>query len=254
MLYSLLILAHILSDFTFQSNNTSENKRNSSLNLLKHGIIVFAISYILTIYYFNLSHFFMILLLSLLHAAVDLIKIKLNEKFSAFNLEIFIMDQLLHLLLIFIIIPLFHLSPNQELVLFFKKLTDIYPYLKFLTESKVNFLLISLSVIIFNFKAATILVRETLSKYKSNISRKGDKGEAIGNLERLLIIIFIFFEYYSLIGLMFTAKSLIRFKEIEVKADKDSAFVEYYLIGSFISILIAIFTGSLIKIYSYLWN
>ncbi|MFO7814484.1 MAG: DUF3307 domain-containing protein [Halanaerobiales bacterium] len=254
MLYSLLILAHILSDFTFQSKNTSENKRKSNFSLLKHGIIVFVISYILTIYYFSLSHFFMIFLLSLLHVAVDYIKIRLTDKFSTYNLELFIFDQLLHFLVIFMIIPLFNPAPTQELFSFLKELTDIYQPLKFLTEAKISFLLITLSVIIFNFKAATILVRKTLSKYKSNISREGDKGEAIGNLERLLIIIFIVFEYYSLIGLMFTAKSLIRFKEIEVKAEKNSSFVEYYLIGSFTSILIAISTGSLINIFSYLWN
>jgi glucose uptake protein GlcU len=63
MLYSLLVLARILSDFTFQSENTSKNKRESNFSLLKHGIIVFAISSILTIYYFSLSHFLMILLL-----------------------------------------------------------------------------------------------------------------------------------------------------------------------------------------------
>lgn len=254
MRYSLLILAHILSDFTFQSKNTSENKRESNFSLLKHGIIVFVISYILTIYYFSLSHFFIIILLSLLHVAIDYTKIRLIEKFNNHNLELFIFDQLLHFLIIFIIIPFLNPAPNPELLVFFKKLTDIYLFLGSLTEAKISFLLITLSVIIFNFKAATILVRETLSKYKSNISREGDKGEAIGNLERLLIIVFIVFEYYSLIGLMFTAKSLIRFKEIEVKAEKNSSFVEYYLIGSFISILIGISTGSLIKIFSFLWN
>ena len=254
MLYSLLILAHILADFTFQTNNTSENKRKSNFSLLKHGIIVFVISYILTIHYFSLSHFLMILLLSLLHVAIDYTKIRLTEKFGNYNLEFFIFDQLLHFLIIFIIIPLFNSAPNLGLLVFFNELTNIYSFLGSLTEAKMSFLLITLSVIIFNFKAATILVRKTLSKYKSNISREGDEGEAIGNLERLLIIVFIFFEYYSLIGLMFTAKSLIRFKEIEVKADKNSSFVEYYLIGSFTSILIAISTGSLIKIFSYLWN
>ncbi|TDO91997.1 uncharacterized protein DUF3307 [Halanaerobium saccharolyticum] len=254
MLYSLLILAHILADFTFQSNNTSRDKRKSNFALLKHGIIVFVISYILTIYYFSLSHFLMILLLSLLHVVIDYTKNRLIDKLGTFNLEIFILDQLLHFLVIFIIIPLFNPAPNLALLAFFKNITNIYSSLGSLTEAKMSFLLITLSVIIFNFKAATILVRKTLSKYKSNISREGDKGEAIGNLERVLIIIFMFFEYYSLIGLMFTAKSLIRFKEIEVKAEKNSSFVEYYLIGSFISILIAISTGSLIKIFSFLWN
>jgi hypothetical protein len=254
MLYSLLVLAHILSDFTFQSENTSKNKRESNFSLLKHGIIVFAISSILTIYYFSLSHLLMISLLSLLHVAIDYTKIRLTDKFNNYNLELFIFDQLLHFFVIFIIIPLFNPAFNPELLAFSKIITDIYQPLKLLTESKITYLLIILSIIIFNFKAATILVRETLSKYKSNISREGDKGEAIGNLERLLIIVFIAFEYYPLIGLMFTAKSLIRFKEIEVKAEKNPSFVEYYLIGSFISILIAISTGSLIKIFSYLWN
>ena len=104
MLYSLLILAHILSDFTFQSENTSKNKRESNFSLLKHGIIVFVISYILTIHYLSVSHLLMISLLSLLHVAVDYTKVRLTNKFSNYNLELFIFDQLFHFFVIFIIL------------------------------------------------------------------------------------------------------------------------------------------------------
>lgn len=58
-------------------------------------------------------------------------------------------------------------------------------------------------------------------------------GAMIGNLERLLIAILMFYGQYGAIGLVFTAKSVTRFDKIT----KDANFAEYYLIGSLYSML-----------------
>ena len=119
-----------------------------------------------------------------------------------------------------------------------------------LSNQRVNFIAIVSAVTIFNFKGSTILVRNTLKKYNSNIEGPGNRGKAIGNLERLLVILFVCLNNYSLIGFLFTAKSLIRFKELEEK-ETEKGFVEYYLLGSFISILLAILSGILIKVFTW---
>lgn len=58
-------------------------------------------------------------------------------------------------------------------------------------------------------------------------------GAMIGNLERLLIAILMFYGQYGAIGLVFTAKSVTRFDKIT----KDASFAEYYLIGSLYSMI-----------------
>jgi hypothetical protein len=70
-------------------------------------------------------------------------------------------------------------------------------------------------------------------------------GRLIGILERMLIVILLIVGQYTAIGLVFAAKSLTRFDKIS----KDSKFAEYYLIGTLLSILIAIVAFLLFKGY-----
>ena len=253
MIYSFLILAHILADFSFQTKKLSQNKKMNISGLIKHVLIVYLTSLILTIHYFSLNLLWSLLLISVIHGFIDYSKIIFARKYeNDYELELFIADQLLHILLIIVIIPFCDLQINQNILSFFIKLQRAYDWLILLNIQRIVFISIVASVVIFNFKGSTVVVRKTLKKYKSNLSDEGDKGKAIGNLERLLIILFVVLGYYSLIGLLFTAKSLIRFKEIETSNMSDT-FVEYYLIGSFVSIFMAISTASLINVFDYLW-
>lgn len=68
-------------------------------------------------------------------------------------------------------------------------------------------------------------------------------GAMIGNLERLLISIFMSYNQFGAIGLVFTAKSVARFDKIS----KDPIFAEYYLIGSLYSIISVLVLYGLIK-------
>ncbi|QTL99691.1 DUF3307 domain-containing protein [Iocasia frigidifontis] len=259
MTYSLLILAHVLADFSFQTEKLSKNKQLSFLALMKHLLIVFLTSLILTFYYFSEQLLFVILTITLFHGIIDYCKIYLTWKLAErkaktgnYKLEIFIVDQILHILVILLTVPLFTLQGNLYLALMYNDLKDIFQWLGVFNTSRVFFITIAASVVIFNFKGSTIITRAVLEKYKSDINNKAGKGKAIGNLERLLIILFVILENYSLIGLLFTAKSLIRFKEIEEKKVGEG-FVEYYLLGSITSIFLAVLTGSIINIFKYLW-
>ncbi|MGH2066430.1 DUF3307 domain-containing protein, partial [Aerococcus sp. L_4] len=61
-------------------------------------------------------------------------------------------------------------------------------------------------------------------------------GAMIGNLERILSAIFLSLNALSSIGLIYTAKSIARFKLIE----ENQGFAEYYLIGTLFSILFVV--------------
>lgn len=67
-------------------------------------------------------------------------------------------------------------------------------------------------------------------------------GAMIGNLERLLIAILMFYGQYGAIGLVFTAKSVTRYDKIT----KEPSFAEYYLIGSLYSMLCVLILYGLI--------
>ncbi len=66
-------------------------------------------------------------------------------------------------------------------------------------------------------------------------------GKWIGILEGSLI--FLLQDQYSVIGLLITAKGLLRFSE----KDRQEAKTEYVLIGSLISILCSLLTGMVVK-------
>lgn len=260
MIYTLLILAHVLADFPLQTKKICEDKQVCFSTFLKHLLIVFITSLVLTFYYYNFHLLLVLLGITLFHGIIDYCKIYLTQKLEQreeqeeknYKLELFLVDQILHIFVILLFVPLFSLQVNSNIAEMYNILKDIFGWLEVFNSNRVGFIAIVASVIIFNFKGSTIIIRDTLEKYKSGIGNAGDKGKAIGNLERLLILLFIMLGNYSLIGFVFTAKSLIRFKEIEEK-ETEEGFVEYYLLGSIISIFLAVLTGSLINIFKYLW-
>lgn len=100
-------------------------------------------------------------------------------------------------------------------------------------------------------KPANISFKNLFSKYESAEGKAaGDKaagdpgkpdtlpgaGAVIGSLERVLCAIFIGLGQYASIGLIYTAKSIARFKKIE----ENPKFAEYYLIGTLYSILFVV--------------
>ncbi len=67
-------------------------------------------------------------------------------------------------------------------------------------------------------------------------------GRKLGNLERILLLIFVLVGQYEAIGFVLAAKGLIRSKEFE---DRD--FTEYFLLGSLASVLVAVLTGQMLN-------
>lgn len=108
-----------------------------------------------------------------------------------------------------------------------------------------NWLLLLLII----FKPVNINFRIFFDKYNPYGFKNESKtiegaGALIGNLERLLVAILMFYGQYSSVGLVFTAKSITRFERIS----KEPSFAEYYLIGSLYSIIcVLIIYGVIMK-------
>lgn len=68
-------------------------------------------------------------------------------------------------------------------------------------------------------------------------------GEWIGVLERLIALTFVFTGSYAALGFAIAAKSIARFKELE-----DKQFAEYYILGTSVSLLVALFAGLAVRV------
>lgn len=80
-----------------------------------------------------------------------------------------------------------------------------------------------------------------------SVSKKGN-GSLIGNLERILFFIGVVLQNWTLIGIIVALKTIGRYNKLD-----NQEFAEYFLIGSFLSLLYSILLGLIfIFIISYI--
>jgi len=127
-----------------------------------------------------------------------------------------------------------------------------------LPENNVATVCLIAAVVLFSFRGGTHIVRGLLEKCGSVITAVGatsqateiQRGRWIGNLERALLLAIIAEGSYRAIAFLIAAKGLIRSKELE---NRD--FAEYFLVGTFASIAVALAAGILIRgIIAALWT
>ena len=81
-----------------------------------------------------------------------------------------------------------------------------------------------------------------LSNNSSTSENDLKMGNLIGKLERVIVTILVLLNQYGVIGLVLTAKSIARFKQLE-----DKNFAEKYLVGTLTSLSIALISTIIIK-------
>lgn len=84
------------------------------------------------------------------------------------------------------------------------------------------------------------VIRAILRRYELDSGGGGlrSAGMAIGIIERVLVLTFVLVDQYTAITIVFAAKSIARFNELE-----DRGMAEYYLIGTLLSITFALVIG-----------
>lgn len=230
-----LILAHLIGDFFLQPQQWVKDKEKNKLKsvwLYVHAGIHIALMFILL---WDLSYTIMILCIGVLHLAIDALKLILQRKKN--KRILFLVDQILHFVSIFVLAFLF--SAN-DLNISFNLNTQ---------------LLLLLTCAAFLTAPTSIIMKIIFSKWniakltKPEESLK-DAGKYIGILERLLVFIFIIVGHWEAVGFLITAKSVFRFGDLT--ASKERKLTEYILIGTLISFGIAIVISLLylnLKIY-----
>jgi len=165
---------------------------------------------------------------------------------------------IIHFLFAVIIIPLIVKSIKIDITVFENPINQIFIILT--NNFKINNLAITdnniltiLCGFIFIIKEGTIIIRLVLArmgavpkridKPKNKDNKEYDRGKLIGILERVLIYFLVLVNQVAAIAIIIALKSLARFKELD-----DKNFAEYFLIGSLLSICVAIVPAFIVKI------
>jgi hypothetical protein len=225
-----LLIAHIIGDFVLQPNKwvVDKNlKKHKSKFLYIHGLVhLIALIILLK---FNFSYWPYILFIVISHMIIDLIKLNLIDKIN--NSILFVLDQIVHLIIISIMVYIKH--PYKI------NIEKIY--------SKESLILI-LALLSVTF-VSSIIIKMIMSKWDLEEDNSDDSlqsaGMYIGILERLFVFSFIILNQWSAIGLLIAAKSVFRFGDLS--RAKDRKLTEYILIGTLVSFGLSILIGLLYK-------
>lgn len=221
------LLAHIIGDFFLQSDSFCENKLKNGVKspeLYLHSLIIFVLSWIAL---FSWNAWRIAIIVSASHLIIDTLKCLMKRN----NLCSFTIDQLSH----FVVIAIISYLGSTE----WKSYVTLHYSLPV-----VNIIAIITSFLLCA-KPANILIKYILEQYHVESSNNDNyhSGALIGTLERWLILVFVIFGHYEAIGFLLAAKSLIRFK------DSETLKTEYVLLGTLISVTIAVACSLIIRIY-----
>ena len=221
-----LIAAHFLGDFFFQPNSwvNDRNKRHySSLKLYFHGVVTFLTILLLC----GPSLWLVALIIGIGHITIDGGKSYLPQ-----NSKWFLADQVLHLLIILVLWTIY------------SRMTLDLQSLKLILDDRRGWLIFT-GMIVVTFPSGKLIEfltakwRDDLVQQGSNGTNLAKAGMWIGILERAIIFVLVLIGKYEVIGLLLTAKTLLRFNE----KDRPEAKTEYLLIGTLISMVFAIAVG-----------
>lgn len=229
LLFTKLLLAHLIGDFILQPNkwvSDKEKNKEKSIYLYLHTLL-----HLLLILIFVAESNFITygIILAVSHGIIDFIKLKFQKKKT--KRVWFSVDQFLHLLMIFIIVLVYN---NASI--------DI--------QNIDNHIWIFITGVVLLTKPTSIIIKNIISIWTPESKNKEDNslqsaGNYIGILERLFVFCFIITNHFEAIGFLLAAKSIFRFGDL--KEAKDRKLTEYVLIGTLLSFGIAIFVGLVVE-------
>jgi hypothetical protein len=224
-----LILSHLLTDFVLQPKSwiADRNKNHfASWKLYLHGLI----TGIVALLFAGIQYWPFVLLIMVSHIIIDGWKSYQREAIGYF-----LIDQFLHFSVI-VLCWCFLFVPQQNILIAFHKI------------ALSNKLWILATATIFLTTPAGILIGQLTKGWREQISNPeslANAGKWIGIIERLIVFIFVLLGQYAAISLLIAAKGIIRFNE----KDRPEVKTEYLVIGTLMSIGIALTIGQGVKYF-----
>lgn len=233
------LAAHLFADFVLQTKKMVQQKKKrktGSWFLYVHCFLHAGLVYLLSP---DKSLWIIPVIIFTTHYFIDLWKLYQKD-----NAASFIIDQLLHIVVLVIV-----------WIIFYQQVNDIGLIIARLLQDH-NFWLILTAYLFTIFPLAYILGYST-QRWRKDIEQTAERsatslseaGKWIGIFERILVLTFVIVNHFEGIGFLIAAKSILRFNEI--KGDNMRKEAEYVLIGTLMSfassIVIGIFVTLLMK-------
>lgn len=223
-----LLLSHLLTDFLLQPDNWVKHRKEkhfASIKLYMHGLLTGAIACILL----GRAYWATALIILVTHTLIDGWK-----SFKKDTVFYFLFDQALHLAVI--------------MGCWYFNFYQCNNWLQLVSRINIDRQFWTITAItVFLTTPVGIHIGKLTNQWRQNITNAeslANAGKWIGITERLIVFVLVLQSQYSAIGLPVTAKSIIRFNEKERPETK----TEYLVIGTLLSIGIAIGAGLLTKI------
>ncbi|HEX8764315.1 MAG TPA: DUF3307 domain-containing protein [Candidatus Acidoferrum sp.] len=242
-----IYLAHLLTDFVFQTHRFVEQKKRGKLfAYFLHGLTHYLSAIALASFFLagsglSLRTHVVILALTLVHLLIDLAKIRLTQK-SLFSdgAIAYVSDQLLHFASVAFAAWL--LAPGLPL-------PEVAALLDKGRAIPNKWLLIPVIYVAVIFGGGYLIRTLTRPLAKSiNLEQPEKGGEPmqnaglyIGWLERFLLLTALLMQSPGTAGLILAAKAIARYPEF-----KSEHFAEYFLIGTLLSFSIAVLGGAVL--------
>jgi hypothetical protein len=243
-----LLLAHCISDFLLQPNRWVADKRLKiwKSRYLYYHIIVTALA--AALFLWKLQYILPVVVISLTHLLIDGFKLKAEKKFKSYkgvDFKLFITDQALHIFII-VVTWLAIINGWSRAAKMVDHLTSSYPvWLRAL-----GYIIVTTPI--------GFIIQFLTRKWSSELAISDslpNAGKWIGILERLLILTMVYINQFGAIGFLVAAKSILRVTDkpdtpndaTTSKPFSTRKHTEYVLIGTFLSVAIAIFTGLIIN-------
>ena len=253
MIIYMLLVAHLLADFTFQSTKMADNKEKGVKFVAVHSFVyaaVFLVPFLGFVKLENIIFPYIVIVGS--HFLIDWLRQIIEDKFSGKGTAfiIFILDQVLHIAIIFAVFENFVLSGNAVL-----RYCQGLPHFDTLLVYTLIFVSIWDPAAVFIKKLFIYMSSNKGEQESSKEDEKGTKGRnlkeedpkigrTIGKLERLIIVVLVLYDQFGAIGFVLTAKSIARYEQL-----KEQEFAERYLVGTLastaISLIVTIFLKSI---------
>lgn len=231
MIFTQLILVHLLGDFILQPNSWVSDKENRKLKskyLYLHVLIHTVLSFL---FLWNLELWWVAVSVGVSHLIIDAAKLQFQNIKT--KKRWFFIDQFLHIAVI------------AGVSFYFNEFN-----FEFLKDKNILKIIVAA---LFLSSPASIIIRTLLSSWtpapetQTNLQTDSlsSAGKYIGILERLLVFTFIMVNHWEGVGFMVAAKSVFRFSDLAQA--KQRKLTEYVLIGTLLSFGMAVLTGILIK-------
>jgi len=241
-----LLVAHLLGDFLCQrdkwvADKAGTDRKKKFIALFKHSLVHAALAYVLV---GDWNNAWLPMAVFFIHGLIDWISAYWRGTWR------FVCDQILHLLSLLVLATLFYgewsdlwqawlkIWQNEKLWwILAAYLTVLHPtgyFIKYFMENW-QWELTHLKTLQYN-------ERESLKK----------AGMYIGFLERILTLTFVLTGQYTAIGFLIAAKSVFRFGDLTGTGQRKRT--EYILIGTLMSMAVAIGVGILINHFIHIHN